>query len=81
VSEFVTGTDGAEGAAGDADLGRRLPRVPGFAEWPAAGSPKREGKALRAEVPRGAHATLDPDPARPDAVGAVEESSRGGCPS
>lgn len=27
---------------------RRLPRVPGFAEWPVEGSPKDEGKALRA---------------------------------
>ncbi len=56
---------------------RRLPRVRGFAVWPGDGSPKEQGKALRRQVPRGAHATLDLDPARPDAVAAVEESNRG----
>ncbi|MBR8642668.1 DUF2252 domain-containing protein [Streptomyces tuirus] len=59
---------------------RRLPRVRGFAEWPAEGSPKDEGKALRKRIPRGAHATLDLDASRPDAVSAVEESSRGRLP-
>ncbi|WP_045296004.1 MULTISPECIES: DUF2252 domain-containing protein [Streptomyces] len=59
---------------------RRLPRVRGFAEWPAEGSPKDEGKALRKQIPRGAHATLDLDPSRPDAVSAVEESGRGRLP-
>ncbi|WP_406007898.1 DUF2252 domain-containing protein [Streptomyces sp. NBC_00637] len=73
----------------------RLPRVRGFAEWPAArpaagpeaasgspgpGSPKEAGKALRGRVPRSAHAAFDPDPSRPDAVAAVEESSRGRIP-
>src|SRR5690606_4771409 len=88
VTELVAGTPGAEGVAGAAETGpaggadrvRRLPRVPGFAEWPAAGTPKQEGKGLRAEVPRGAHAALDLDGARPDAVSAVEESSRGRLP-
>ncbi|MEU8649574.1 DUF2252 domain-containing protein [Streptomyces sp. NPDC048737] len=60
--------------------GSRLPRPRGFAEWPAAGSPKEEGKALRRRVPRAAHAGLDLDPSRPDAVTAVEESSRGRLP-
>jgi uncharacterized protein (DUF2252 family) len=59
---------------------RRLPRVRGFAEWPVEGTPKQEGKALRRRVPRGTHATLDLDGARPDAVSAVEESSRGRIP-
>lgn len=65
---------GAEGGA------RRLPRVRGFAEWPSQGTPKEEGKALRRRVPRGTHATLDLDGGRPDAVSAVEESSRGRIP-
>ncbi|GGV73502.1 DUF2252 domain-containing protein [Streptomyces massasporeus] len=59
---------------------RRLPRVRGFAEWPAEGSPKDEGKALRKRIPRSAHATLDLDASRPDAVSAVEESGRGRLP-
>ncbi|MEU3091196.1 DUF2252 domain-containing protein [Streptomyces massasporeus] len=59
---------------------RRLPRVRGFAEWPAEGSPKDEGKALRRRIPRSAHATLDLDASRPDAVSAVEESGRGRLP-
>ncbi|MBB6416002.1 DUF2252 domain-containing protein [Streptomyces sp. AK010] len=59
---------------------RRLPRVRGFAEWPAEGSPKDEGKALRQRIPRSAHATLDLDASRPDAVSAVEESGRGRLP-
>ncbi|MER7717539.1 DUF2252 domain-containing protein [Streptomyces flaveolus] len=57
-----------------------MPEVPGFARWPAGGSPKAEGKALRGRVPRSAHAALDPDGARPDAVSAVEESHRGRIP-
>ena len=61
-------------------VGRRLPGVRGFATWPVAGSPKEEGKALRASVPRSAHAALDLDGARPDAVTAVEESGRGRIP-
>lgn len=56
---------------------RRLPRVPGFAEWPAAGSPKNEGKSLRKSVPRRAHAALELDADRPHAADAVEESHRG----
>ncbi|MCK8433699.1 DUF2252 domain-containing protein [Streptomyces sp. D2-8] len=59
---------------------RRLPRVGGFAEWPAEGSPKDEGKALRKRIPRSAHAALDLDASRPDAVSAVEESGRGRLP-
>ncbi|MEV0638157.1 DUF2252 domain-containing protein [Streptomyces sp. NPDC050619] len=58
----------------------RLPRVRGLAQWPVQGTPKEEGKALRRQVPRAAHATLDLDGARPDAVSAVEESSRGRIP-
>ncbi|MFE1248990.1 DUF2252 domain-containing protein [Streptomyces sp. NPDC058735] len=58
----------------------RLPRVRGFAEWPSGGSPKKEGKALRERTPRDAHAALDLDASRPDAVSAVEESGRGRLP-
>ncbi|MFJ6727666.1 DUF2252 domain-containing protein [Streptomyces sp. NPDC091281] len=68
------------GARGGAHGGGRLPRVGGFAAWPAAGEPKEEGKALRARVPRSEHALLDLDGARPDAVTAVEESNRGRIP-
>ncbi|MCW8377233.1 DUF2252 domain-containing protein [Streptomyces justiciae] len=72
---------GAEaGVRVSAEAGRRLPRVRGFAAWPAQGSPKEEGKSLRGKVPRSAHAALDLDGSRPDAVGAVEESSRGRLP-
>lgn len=61
-------------------VGRRLPGVRGFATWPVEGSPREEGKALRASVPRSAHAALDLDGSRPDAVTAVEESGRGRIP-
>ncbi|MFF7735347.1 DUF2252 family protein [Streptomyces sp. NPDC007984] len=74
--------DGAmkDGAAAKDGAPRRLPRVRGFAEWPAEGSPKDEGKALRKRIPRSAHASLDLDASRPDAVSAVEESGRGRLP-
>ncbi|GAB0104396.1 DUF2252 domain-containing protein [Nocardia sp. JMUB6875] len=69
----MTGID--ESATG---LGlRRLPPVRGFAEWPAQGSPKNEGKALRKSVPRSAHAALELDGSRPHVADAVEESNRG----
>ncbi|MGW3107479.1 DUF2252 domain-containing protein [Streptomyces sp. NPDC001100] len=61
-------------------VGRRLPGVRGFATWPVEGSPKEEGRALRESVPRSAHAVLDLDGSRPDAVTAVEESGRGRIP-
>jgi uncharacterized protein DUF2252 len=70
---------GATGTGGAIPV-RRLPRVPGFAERSAGDSPKGEGKALRGQVPRTAHATFGPDASRPDAVSAVEESSRGRLP-
>ncbi|MFD8423576.1 DUF2252 domain-containing protein [Streptomyces sp. NPDC059466] len=54
--------------------------VPGFAGWPAQGSPKEKGKSLRARVPRTAHAELTPDTDRPDVVTVVEESNRGRIP-
>ncbi|MET8687515.1 DUF2252 domain-containing protein [Streptomyces sp. NPDC004732] len=58
----------------------RLPRVPGFAGWPAQGSPKAEGKALRQRVPRAAHAEFEVDGGRPDSVAAVEASNRSRIP-
>ncbi|GHD18587.1 hypothetical protein GCM10010313_48770 [Streptomyces violarus] len=70
---------GAEGMAADG-TDRRLPRVRGFAGWPAEGSPKDDGKALRKRIPRSAHSLLDLDASRPDAVSAVEESGRGRLP-
>nr|WP_240529535.1 DUF2252 domain-containing protein [Streptomyces mangrovisoli] len=59
-----------------------MPWVPGFARRPAGeqGSPRKDGRALRDRVPRRAHAELDLDAARPDAVRAVEESNRGRIP-
>jgi uncharacterized protein (DUF2252 family) len=82
-AESVTGAVLAQSALASASgvgAGRRLPSVRGFAEWPVEGSPKEEGKALRDRIPRRAHATLDPDGSRPDAVTTVEESSRGRIP-
>ncbi|KKD09687.1 DUF2252 domain-containing protein [Streptomyces sp. WM6386] len=75
-------TEVGVGASGEVSVGvaRRLPRARGFAEWPVQGSPKQEGKALRKRVPRGAHTALDLDGSRPDAVSAVEESSRDRIP-
>ncbi|MBU6532217.1 DUF2252 domain-containing protein [Streptomyces mayonensis] len=75
----VAGSDA--GSAGSVGGGVRVPVVPGFARWPAAGSAKAEGKALRMRVPRSAHAALGLDAARPDAVAAVEESHRGRIPA
>ncbi|MFK0171114.1 DUF2252 domain-containing protein [Streptomyces sp. NPDC090306] len=72
---------GAGGSGGGAPAPPRLPRVPGFAARRADGSVKARGKALRERVPRDAHAEFVPDPARPDAVGAVEESGRGRIPA
>nr|WP_223189197.1 DUF2252 domain-containing protein [Streptomyces sp. TRM68416] len=57
-----------------------MPQVRGFAGWPVRGTPKEEGKALRERVPRRSHDLLDLDPARPDALAAVEESNRGRIP-
>ncbi|MFF2007685.1 DUF2252 domain-containing protein [Streptomyces sp. NPDC058195] len=61
----------------------RIPAVPGFArragaeDAGAARPPKDAGKVLRRQVPRASHARLDLPAGRPDAVRAVEESSRG----
>ncbi|WP_328888053.1 DUF2252 domain-containing protein [Streptomyces sp. NBC_00316] len=64
-------------------VGPRIPVVPGFAqrtvvaERSAPPSPKEAGKALRGRVPRASHDALVLPAGRPDAVQAVEESSRG----
>lgn len=79
MTEVVAQVPGTRETGGAAPA-RGLPRVPGFAGRPAEGSPKDEGKALRVSVPRAAHAAFDPDASRPDAVTAVEESSRGRLP-
>ncbi|MGW1491483.1 DUF2252 domain-containing protein [Streptomyces sp. NPDC002402] len=87
------GADGSRDAArasGDAaGAGARIPVVPGFARRPGqrtagaqdgARSPKEAGKALRDRIPRASHDSLVLRAARPDAVQAVEESSRGRVP-
>ncbi|MFJ9044924.1 DUF2252 domain-containing protein [Streptomyces sp. NPDC102347] len=87
-AEVVAGTAGAgkadagtaEAATADAGQERRLPQVAGFGRWPAAGTPKQEGKALRERVPRSAHAAFGLDASRPDAVTAVEQSGHGRLP-
>ncbi|MEV6962819.1 DUF2252 domain-containing protein [Streptomyces sp. NPDC051207] len=79
AGEAVAVTEKDVGTAGAGEV-RRLPPVRGFAQWPETGSPKEAGKALRSSVPRGAHAALDLDAARPDAVEAVEASNRGRIP-
>ncbi|MFD4944501.1 DUF2252 domain-containing protein [Streptomyces sp. NPDC058409] len=67
----------------------RIPVVPGFASRrtmatvagrSAPQSPRDAGKALRERVPRASHSALDLPAGRPDAVQAVEESSRGRVP-
>lgn len=58
----------------------RVAGVRGFAQWPAQGSPKEEGKALRDRVTRAAHAAQGGNGDRPGAVTAVEESNRGRIP-
>ncbi|GAA0446557.1 DUF2252 domain-containing protein [Streptomyces sp. NPDC046215] len=69
----------------------RLPYVPGFARPASAGgpgrgagggpaSPKAEGKALRARVPRSAHAEWEADAGRPGAVASVEAAGAGRLP-
>lgn len=65
------------GAAVSPSAAARVPGVAGFARWPSAGSPKDEGKVLRTQVSRSAHADLTLTTDRPDAVSAVEESNRG----
>ncbi|GGQ11445.1 DUF2252 domain-containing protein [Streptomyces roseolilacinus] len=80
-----TGDGGGGGAGGGAG---RIPVVPGFARRTTgthgpggAGGPKAYGKVLRERVPRSAHDALPLRAGRPDAVRAVEESSRGRVPA
>ncbi|MFF5358054.1 DUF2252 domain-containing protein [Streptomyces scabiei] len=67
----------ADAGAASPPAAARVPGVAGFARWPSVGSPKDEGKALRTQVPRSAHADLTLTTDRSDAVSAVEESNRG----
>ncbi|MFD8010457.1 DUF2252 family protein, partial [Streptomyces sp. NPDC059762] len=62
--------------------GERIPHVPGFARrgGTTEHSPRALGKQLRTTVPRSSHARLTLPAGRPDAVRAVEESSRGRVP-
>lgn len=66
------GTESA-GTGAARSRSRELPQVRGFARRQAEGSPKEEGKALRRQVPRSAHASFDSgaDGSRPDAETAV----------
>ncbi|WP_162467161.1 DUF2252 domain-containing protein [Streptomyces cavernae] len=66
--------------AGSTEAAQRVFRVPGLVAWPPKDSPKEEGRALRASVPRSAHGQLPAEDDRPDPVAAVEESSRGRIP-
>ncbi|WP_078887675.1 DUF2252 domain-containing protein [Streptomyces sp. NRRL S-118] len=87
VDPVVDAGDAGGGAGGAGTGGGRIPRVPGFAQrapgaaGAAAQSLKARGKALRDRVPRSAHGALVLSDGRPDAVLAVEESSRGRVPS
>lgn len=77
------GEDRGGVAAGGSGARPRIPVVPGFAPRKAsdgATSPKDAGKALRQKVPRSSHDQLRSPAGRPDAVKAVEESSRGRVP-
>ncbi|MDJ0462043.1 DUF2252 domain-containing protein [Streptomyces sp. H27-C3] len=78
MAEFETAMPEQRTDAG----GGRIPVVPGFARRIAQGatSPKADGRALRARVPRSSHDSLVLAVERPDAVRAVEESSRGRVP-
>ncbi|MFD0149006.1 DUF2252 domain-containing protein [Streptomyces sp. NPDC055721] len=83
MDEIRAAVPGQRGTEGTAD-GERVPHVPGFARRAAAGgtgvSPKDAGKELRGRVPRSAHDRPALAADRPDAVRAVEESSRGRVP-
>jgi uncharacterized protein (DUF2252 family) len=58
----------------------RIPHVAGFAGREEHDGAKARGKALRAHVPRSAHSRFEAHPDRPDALAAVQESSRGRIP-
>ncbi|GGV18272.1 DUF2252 domain-containing protein [Streptomyces spectabilis] len=74
----VPGPRGSEAA-------RRVPHVDGFAHLPTHGAgrhpkPKQEGKALRARVPRSAHAEYAEDAHRPDPLAVLAETNKGRLP-
>ena len=79
MDEIRARVPGQRGTDGTAE-GERVPHVPGFARRAAVGgagvSPGDAGKALRDRVPRSAHDRPALAADRPDAVRAVEESSR-----
>ncbi|MEU3692070.1 DUF2252 domain-containing protein [Streptomyces narbonensis] len=83
MDEIRAVVPGQRGTDGTAD-GERVPHVPGFArratDGGAAVSPRDVGKELRGRVPRAAHHRPALAADRPDAVRAVEESSRGRVP-
>jgi uncharacterized protein (DUF2252 family) len=59
----------------------RIPQVTGFAGREDHGNAKAHGKALRTAVPRAEHARFEVPSDRPDAVRAVQVSSRGRIPA
>ncbi|WTY78254.1 DUF2252 domain-containing protein [Streptomyces phaeochromogenes] len=59
---------------------RGFARLSGEGSEKEQGSPKEEGKALRGSVPRSAHASIDTNGDRPDAVTAVDASNHGRIP-
>lgn len=71
---------GAETEVTAPPQGARISAVRGFARRSVQGSPKEEGKALRARIRRRAHAEPAVDDDRPDAVTAVEQSNTGRIP-
>ncbi|WP_405855392.1 DUF2252 domain-containing protein [Streptomyces sp. NBC_00090] len=84
MDEIRSVVPGQRGTDGVAD-GERIPHVPGFASRAAVAdagvvSPRDAGKKLRDRVPRSAHDRPALAADRPDAVRAVEESSRGRVP-
>ncbi|MFB7586531.1 DUF2252 domain-containing protein [Streptomyces sp. NPDC056169] len=83
MDEIRAVVPGQRGTDGETD-GDRVPHVPGFARRTAVGgsgvSPRDVGKALRGRVPRSAHDRPALAADRPDAVRAVEESSRDRVP-
>ncbi|MFD3531489.1 DUF2252 domain-containing protein [Streptomyces sp. NPDC058664] len=78
IQAVVQGQRGTDGEPG----GVRMPHVPGFARRADIGGAahKKRGKELRQRVPRSSHSLPALAADRPDAVGAVEESSRDRVP-
>ncbi|MFJ8661373.1 DUF2252 domain-containing protein [Streptomyces sp. NPDC093795] len=82
MDEILAGVPGQRGTD-EGPEGVRVPHVPGFARRTALGggtAHKQRGKKLRERIPRSAHSQPALADDRPDAVRAVEESSRDRVP-